>query len=951
MRKEVFFCSVFVIFLQLICGTALLADTTGSGDQYRLYRDLQVTWNGVARPADVYVLYRERIAPLLHLPVLGNRLFDPSKNHILTAEKIEIKPENGYFILETQGLARIKEGRVGAHRVGENWRLTVSWPGNNLVTAFPITPPPVMEEAAAAPETGPAPMPETGPGPIPEAEGGPELEYLPLAHGLQWSKGHNPPTIKPPLVKKVPVPPIRTSGIKTFGVAYDIQMETDAAEYPMHISIPLPQEAQANPKNILFLKISGEDRETVLFPSSIDEGNGRATLLVRSFSRIVPGAWDIEYTSVNIAGTMTMKEEAEENPETIYFDMECSETSSGEYANFVLEAEGLGPWKFFMPLPSTHYGTYLFRRIVGFTSNFIFAGDPTVSSPLNIDGGSSSYNVSLNVIPVTTRMEGRVVDGDGNPLEGVRINLEGPYNVTYRTRSRDGGRYLIDYIGMTDSRKAMTESRPCVLVNPEDQECGPITLNLSLTAGKTFRDDLVYHPQGEIRGYIRDKFGNELEEATIEIKPSRGETITREVSSPYHIEHVPIGEATVTVTCPSEVHQQTRTVDIACTIPGIPVDYTNFELECSGEISGHIRDTFGNELEEATIEIKPSRGETITREVSSPYRITDIPVGGATVTAICPAKVHRQTMTADITCEPPGSGKNEIDFELECSGEIQGTIRDRDGTNLQGATIEIRPSRGETITREVSSPYHITDIPVGAAMVTAICPGGQGRQGKNVEISCEAPGSDKADTDFVLDCESWMGFRISDSGTSTSEGYMYDFTVSSSVSFDLHLPRGATEAEVDVTYPVKHEIRANNHPPPHLMSVTPSSYILNAVVRWRVERETRGNGDEYFYFTNEVIHHETRRLKVITSTESEPQEWDMEGIAAAIDLTISRGGVTVGRGAEINEFPFVENNQYTSPLPQALIGISQLNPANPVGESRTVHQSRLSIEAVGGAED
>ncbi len=950
MKRDIFVGVVFCVVIQLICGTALFADTTGSGDQYRLYRDLQVTWNGVTRSADVYVLYRERIAPLLHLPVLGNRLFDPSKNHILTAEKIEIKPENGYYILETQGLARSKEGRVGAHRVGENWRLTVSLPGNNLVTAFPIIPPPLMEETAT--------NPETDPGPMPEAEGGPELEYHPLAHGLQWSKGHNPPGLKPPLVKEVPVPPIRTSGIKTFGVAYDIQMETEAAEYPMHISIPLPGDALANPENILFLKISGADRETVLFPSSIDEENGRATLLVRSFSRIVPGAWDIEYTSVSIAGIMTMEEEAEETPETIYFDMECSETSSGEYANFVLEAEGLGPWQFFMPLPSTHYGTYVFRRIVGFTSNFIYAGDPTVSSPLTIDGGSSSYNVSLNVIPVTTRMEGRVVDGDGNPLEGARINLEGPYNVTYRTRSRDGGRYLLDYIGMHDSRKAMTESMPCVLANPEDQECQPITLNLSLTAGKTFRDDLVYHPQGEIRGYIRDKFGNELEEATVEIRPSQGETITREVSSPYHIEHVPIGEATVTVTCPSEVHQQTRTVDIACTIPGIPVDYTNFELECSGEISGHIRDRFGNELEEATIEIRPSQGETITRQVSSPYRITDIPVGAATITAICPAKVHRQTMTADITCEPPGSDKNEIDFELECSGEIQGTIRDRDGTNLQGATIEIQPSQGETITRQVSSPYHINDIPVGSAMVTAICPGGQGRQGKNVEINCEAPGSDKADTDFVLDCESWVGFRISDSGSSTSAGNMYNFTVSSSVSFDLHLPRGATEAEVDVTYPVKHEIRPNDQPPPHLMSVTPSSYILDAVVRWRVERTTSGNGDEEFYFTNEVIHHDTRRLKLVTSQRPEkgqtytgPMEWDMEGIAAAIDLTISRGGVTVRKGAEINEFPFVESDQYTSPLPQALIGISQLNPANPIGESRTVHQSRLSIEAVGGAGD
>ena len=53
MKRDIFVGVVFCVVIQLICGAALFADTTGSDDQYRLYRDLQVTWNGVTRPADV----------------------------------------------------------------------------------------------------------------------------------------------------------------------------------------------------------------------------------------------------------------------------------------------------------------------------------------------------------------------------------------------------------------------------------------------------------------------------------------------------------------------------------------------------------------------------------------------------------------------------------------------------------------------------------------------------------------------------------------------------------------------------------------------------------------------------------------------------------------------------------------------------------------------------------
>jgi len=240
----------------------------------------------------------------------------------------------------------------------------------------------------------------------------PELKKL--VHGLQWSPGRNSPDLKPPLVQKTAVPPIHAKGVKTFGVAYEITMEAQAPRYPLLISFPLPAAAMADADRVVFIKLSG-GKEELLFPSAIDKENARATLLLRSFSTIVVGTMESRYQQIVIEGVVMMTEEAEEEPAGIYFDMTSRETSSGESANFVYETDGLEQFYFKQLFPSTLFGSYVFHRIIGFSYNFIFAGDPLVTSPVIIDGSKSTIGVSLNVIPVTTRMEGRVGTGTAIP--------------------------------------------------------------------------------------------------------------------------------------------------------------------------------------------------------------------------------------------------------------------------------------------------------------------------------------------------------------------------------------------------------------------------------------------------------------------------------------------------------------------------------------------------------
>jgi len=576
-KKRLTFFTTFLMILILALSTTIMTKTEGEKKVFYLEKNPSIHFNIKLVKFAIYSHPKGFNRDLFFVPDIGDLIIDAKTGRVFEPIEFAKNKSGDCYILTYTSRKPIEGSLVELKQLHNKWKLKAQWSENTLLISIPFEPRPKPEEKKVATLKADSNIQPKQKSPKPKSLK--KIEMMPLQKGISWHPGRNGETVKAPHVQEVGVPAVRTPGLKLLGKAYQLNMET-TPPFPVTISFPLPDTIKGQYERLVFLKISN-GKEMIVFPNTIDRQNQCATIMARSFSTYAPSIWDIDYILAHVEGEMVMNVKSEEDPEQIYYDMTCRKTRSGEYANFVQVTDGLGPFNFSMPLPVSHYGSYIFQRIIGYSDNFLFSGNPAVSPPLNINGKSSTYHINLKVIPTTSRMEGRVVDDEDNPMEGIEIKLFGPDGVDYNTRSHDGGRFCIDTIGLTDPRKQISETMTYELTNPEDDECPPVTGTVTLTAGQTNRDDLIYTPQGEIRGYIRDKEGNNLEWATIVVKPSRGKTITRKVNIPYAIQQIPIGEATVTAICPGNLDRQTKQVNVTCEPPLEDDKMTNFVLNCS----------------------------------------------------------------------------------------------------------------------------------------------------------------------------------------------------------------------------------------------------------------------------------------------------------------------------------------------------------------------------------
>jgi hypothetical protein len=583
MKRErlAFFTTILMIFT-LVLSSTIVAKTELEKKIFHLEKNPSSHFNIKLAKFDIYSYPKGFQKEMFFIPDLGDIIIDTNGGRVFEPVKFTKNKSTGSYTLTYKSLNPIEGSRVELKQLHNKWKLKAQWKGNTLLVSIPFK---SNEKPTGKKEVKLKEGRQTKPIPQKRMKENAQ-KMIPLQKGISWHPGRNGEEIKAPRVQEIDVPAIRTPGLKLLGKAYQFNIDTKP-HFPITISFPLPDSIKGHYERLVFLKIS-HGKEMIVFPSSIDRENQRASILAHSFSTYAPSIWDIDYILAHVEGDMIMNAKAEENPEQIYYDMTCQKTNSGEYANFVQVADGLGPFSLSMPLPVSHYGLYIFQRIIGYSDNFLFAGDPAISSPLNINGKSSTYHVTLNVIPTTSKMEGRVVDDEDNPMEGIEIKLAGPYDVEYKTRSHGGGRFRIETIGLTDPQIQISETMTYWLTNPEDEECEPVEGTVTLTAGQTYRDDLVYYPQGEIHGYVRDKSGQNYEWATIVVKPSRGKTITQKVNIPYTIQNVPIGEATVTAICPGNRDQQTKRINVTCKPPNGEEELTNFILDCSEGMTFYI---------------------------------------------------------------------------------------------------------------------------------------------------------------------------------------------------------------------------------------------------------------------------------------------------------------------------------------------------------------------------
>lgn len=311
-------------------------------------------------------------------------------------------------------------------------------------------------------------------------------------------------------------------------------------------------------------------------------------------------------------------------------------------------------------------GTYSFPGFVatdGYTVRVtppdgkIAVGSTSQAVDLTTDDGVADFEVR-DIVPVA--VSGRVVDGEGDPIAGVTVTVDG----TQTTTTDADGNYLFDEVAVGPHTVVVTPppgysttdpTEP--LVVPEDSEV-PIVL-----------DDFVLVENPDLSGTVRAS-GTGVAGVVITAS-SGGDVVTAvtDASGAYRFPRLPSGEYEVTMTTPdgyTATGPVSRTEDVDAT----DVANVDFELARSGAFAGVVRTDDGAPVSGVVITVGTDEGsQQLTTDADGSYGLDGLPPGTYTLTVTAPSGstvVGPSTLTVVVTA----AGETFVDQDFTLAAAV-----------------------------------------------------------------------------------------------------------------------------------------------------------------------------------------------------------------------------------------------------------------------------------------
>jgi len=475
------------------------------------------------------------------------------------APRNAVRREDRGWSVRTAGLVPLPDGHVtatpaGAGRTG----LRVRWARHDVRLEVPV---PLPEPAGDPSPTPAATPPHARPLPARPAHRSPgDMKAIGL--GLRWNVPPRAGVLGKPVVTRVPVPSGLPRSFRPLGVAYRIDLAGPAPRVPVEVEIPLPARAFTGGRRLAVIRTEA-GRHSILAPLRTDRDRRTVTVATTRFSTWTGVVWDPGYAAAEVTGTITVRPGCEEAPRRVFFDV--TRTGGGEYANFPVVADGPGGYRVYPPIPERLFGTYAFHGLTAVSDNFIFGH--LSPEPVREIAAQGHYVQDLELVPISGRLVGRVVDRDGRPVAGARVTMLQGEDVHPSATTGPGGRFTIGMIGLYPPSSDPSATYPVRYeIRNGDDPCDTTEGTVELRAGVTTRTTLTFEPRGELRGVVRDRDDRPVAGARIELVDHRGDTHTATASGDggYLIEEIPTGAAFVTATCPKDEDRQSRDHTVRC---------------------------------------------------------------------------------------------------------------------------------------------------------------------------------------------------------------------------------------------------------------------------------------------------------------------------------------------------------------------------------------------------
>lgn len=501
-----------------------------------------------------------------------------------------------------------------------------------------------------------------------------ERDLVPLAAGLRWWVPQKLSQGRVPRASKVKVPKIDFEGLTTLGTAYKIEWDGGPLRVPAELEFKLPRRAFREGVQVVLVR---QDEDGIAFiPARTNPETRTATAWTTRFSTWTPAtlADAVAYTHAIVKGDVTQVLPCEQEMKILFFDVTGSALVAGEPANFIVALDGAEPYIVIPPIPEWLFGTYTFHRMIGCSDDYLF-GNPGMNPERVIDQ-PITYTQDMEVAPSTFNLHGVVKDEDGNPKEGIRVEIHAD-DVVYGTSSRAGGAYKVWMVGAGGAQRFPERSVRYVLKD-EEHDCPESTGTLDVIVGEDNERDLVYEGKGIVTGIIYD--GDEAcETCRVELKDVHGQSWS-EIVDPdgrFEFRDIPVGTAVVTARCAEQWGEDTDSATVEVTCDDEEAESVELRLHCRCDVCGIVYDD-EEPCDGAELELRDAYGETY-RESSGAdgrFEFREIPSGAAVLTTRCPPGTgdDSDTRSIEVACDEEEMG--EIHVTLDCGqpGDYQATI-------------------------------------------------------------------------------------------------------------------------------------------------------------------------------------------------------------------------------------------------------------------------------------
>jgi len=314
----------------------------------------------------------------------------------------------------------------------------------------------------------------------------------------------------------------------------------------------------------------------------------------------------------------------------------------------------------------------------------------TITKPVIVTDGQMS-NGDISVLTLGG-ISGKVIDGDRNPVEGVKITTT---PATEEVITDVNGNYSL--LELTSGS---------YVVKGEKEKFATFTKTVTVMDGQISNGDLSVLTLGGISGKVTDADSNPVEGVKITTTPTTTEVLT-DASGNYSLLDLAAGSYVI-----KGEKEKFATFTKSVTVIDGQISNGDLSVLTLGGIFGIVTDADSNPLEGVKITTTPATTEVLT-DANGSYSLLDLSAGDYTIEAE-KSKYKTKTKTVTVTNGQLSNG----DISILRLGGISGKVTDADNNPVEGVKITTSPATLEVFT-DAEGNYNFIDLIAGSYDIMA----------------------------------------------------------------------------------------------------------------------------------------------------------------------------------------------------------------------------------------